>query len=86
MALDRAKIKDDISLTSSLYYLVVVDFFDSADPGTILWTEAFQLPRPATVQQLSDRVVTRGQELRAAFADRTAARNAVPVGTTVTIP
>ena len=85
MALDRAKVSDDISLSNNLYYIVPVQFFDSADPNTILWAETFVLPRPATVAQLQAQVVSRGRELRAAFADRDTARTAVPNGTTVTI-
>ncbi len=86
MALNRARVREDIGLTGGLSYLVLVDFFDSADPNTVLWTETFELPLTSTTTQLSNRVVERGQTIRAALAALAAARAAVPSGTTVTVP
>lgn len=85
MALNRARVAKDIGLTNSGYYLVIVEYFDSAVPATVLWSETFQLPRPATTQQLQDRVVQRGQEVRGMLSDLAAAQAAVPSGTVVTV-
>lgn len=85
MALNRAKVSRDIGLTSDLAYSVVVDYFDSNAPGTILWSETFTVPLGATTAQLQAVVVARGQEVRAALALLAAAQVAVPNGTTVTV-
>ena len=47
MALNRARVGNDIGLDTSLYYVVSVEFFDSAAPAVVLWNETFVLPRPA---------------------------------------
>lgn len=86
MALDRARVANDIALSSDLSYLVSVEYFDSAAPGTVLWRENFTVPIGATTAQLQAVVTTRGQAIRAAFAAQAAARVAVPNQTVVTVP
>lgn len=86
MALNRAHVVADIGLSSSLYYVVEVEFFDSVAPTTVLWRETFVVSRGTTTTQLQAMVVARGQEVRDAFAARDAARLAVPNGTTITVP
>lgn len=86
MALNRAKVAADISLTSDLDYFVQVDFFDSAAPASVLRTETFAVPIGATVSQLQATVVARGQVVRTALAAQAAANVAVPNGTVVAIP
>lgn len=86
MALNRARVTAPIGLSTDLNYVVDVEFFDSVDSATILWRESFTVPLGATTGQLQAVVVKRGQEVRAAFAARDAARLAVPQGTTITVP
>lgn len=86
MALNRAKVASDISLSASLYYVVSIQYFDNAAPTVILWAETFVVPRSTSTAELQAMVVKRGQEIRAAFADQEAARTAVPNGTTITVP
>lgn len=91
MALNRARVPagKDIGLAMSgngFTYAVVIEFFDSAAPSTVLWSETFQIPLGATTAQLQAVVVARGQEVRAALAAQLAAQTAVPAGTTITVP
>jgi hypothetical protein len=86
MALNRARVTNPIGLSTDLNYVVDVEFFDSVDPATILWRESFTVPLGATTGQLQAVVVKRGQEIRAALAAQLAAQQAVPNGTTVTVP
>lgn len=86
MALNRARVSSDIGLSGSLYYVVSIEYFDSAASSTVLWAETFQMPRSTSTAELQAAVVKRGQDLRAAFADRDAARVAVPNQTTVVVP
>jgi hypothetical protein len=86
MALNRARVTNPIGLSPDLNYVVDVEFFDSVDPATVLWRESFTVPLGATTGQLQAVVVKRGQEIRAALAAQLAAQQAVPNGTTVTVP
>jgi hypothetical protein len=86
MALNRARVTAPIGLSTDLNYVVDVEFFDSVDSAAILWRESFTVPLGATTGQLQAVVVKRGQEIRAAFAAQLAAQQAVPNGTTVTVP
>lgn len=86
MPLNRARVADPIGVTTDLQYIVAVEFFDSADSATVLWREDIIVPLGATTAQLQAKVVARGQDIRAGFAARDAARVAVPQGTTVTVP
>lgn len=86
MALNRARVSDDIGVTVDMQYVISVEFFDAAAPAVVLWAEQFKMPVGTTQAQLQARMVTRGQEIRASFAARDAARVAVPVGTTITVP
>lgn len=86
MPINRAKTANDITVGADGTYFVVVDFFDVADPATILWEDAMQMPAGSTTGQLQARVVARGQELRQFLANQAGARTQIPVGTTVTVP
>lgn len=91
MALNRARVPagKDIGLSTSgngFTYTVVIEYFDSAAPSTVLWSETFQIPLAATTTQLQAAVVARGQEVRTALAAQAAAVAAVPAGTVVTVP
>lgn len=86
MALNRARVAKDIGITNSMDYLVVVEYFDSAAPSTVLWTETFQVSRNATTAQLQAIVTDRGQVVRAGLAGLAAAQAAVPNQTVVTVP
>lgn len=86
MALDRARVSQPIGVTVDLDYIIDIEYFDAAAPGTVLWAEQIVLPLDATTQQLQARVVERGQAIRRAFQRRDGARTAVPQGTTVAIP
>lgn len=85
MALNRARVAAPIDVTTDLQYIVLIEFFDSADSATVLWKENVIVPLGATTAQLSAKVVDRGQKIRDAFAARDAARVVVPNGTTVTV-
>lgn len=90
MALNRAQVTNDISIEATsgngFNYVVQVSFFDSAAPTTILWTETFHLPIGSTTAQLQAAVVAKGNEVRTVLAQQAAARVAVPVNTTITVP
>jgi hypothetical protein len=86
MALNRARVVGDIDVTNELAYFLTVEFFDSAAPATVLWSEPMTVPIGATTAQLQAKVIERGQAVRAALATQAAARAAVPAGTTVTVP
>jgi hypothetical protein len=86
MALNRARVTNPIGLSTDLDYVVDVEFFDSVDPATILWRESFTVPLGASPVQLQAVVVKRGKDIRDAFAAQLAAQQAVPNGTTVTVP
>jgi hypothetical protein len=86
MALNRASVATDITIASDMSYQVQVNFFDSADPATILWAETMILPAGSTVAQLQAQVIARGQQVRTGLANQAAARAQVPAGTTVTVP
>lgn len=86
MALNRAKVTKDIALTNDMSFSVIVDYFDSAAPATILWSETFTVAANATTAQLQAQVVARGQAIRTGLAALAAAQTAVPVNTTVTVP
>lgn len=86
MALNTAKVTRDITLTNGLDFLVLVSYYDSAAPQTELWSEAFVLPLTSSVNDLTNRVIERGQTIRNALAALAAAKASVPVGATVTIP
>lgn len=89
MALNRARVAKDIGIQSTgngFSYLVAVEFFDSAVPGTVLWPETFLIPLGATTAQLNAAVVARGQEMRLVLAAQAAAQAAVPNQTVVTVP
>lgn len=86
MALNRARVAKDIALTNDLNYLVVIEYFDSADSATVLWTETFVVPLNATTAQLQAQVVARGQAVRSAQSSLAAAKIAVPNQTVVTVP
>jgi hypothetical protein len=91
VALNRARIPagKDIGLSAAgngFAYSVVIEYFDSVTPGTVLWNETFQVPLGATTAQLQAQVVARGQEVRLALAAQVAAQTAVPAGTTITVP
>lgn len=86
MALNRARVALDIQLTADLNYSVQIDYFDIADPLTVLATETFVVPQNATTAQLQAQVVARGQALRTAFAALVAARVAVPNQFVVSVP
>lgn len=85
MALNRAKVATDIGISGSLAFVVSVDYFDNADPATVLWQEVFILPLTTSTAELQARVVERGQTIRQALAALAAARAAVPANTTVTV-
>lgn len=86
MALNRARVARDIGITQDMGYEVVIEFFDSAAPGTVLWAETFTVSANATTQQLQSVVVARGQQVRQGLANLAAAQLAVPNGTVVTVP
>lgn len=86
MALNRARVAQDISLTDNLDYFVQIEFFDSAQPAVVLRAEALRVPIGATTAQLQALVVARGATIRTALAAAAAANVAVPVGTVVTVP
>lgn len=86
MAINRARVADDIGLSGSLYLVVPVEYYDVADPVSVLWAETFTVPRGTTTAQLQAQVIARGQEVRSAYAARDAARSAVPIQTTITVP
>lgn len=86
MALNRARVAKDIDITNDMSYQVVVEYFDSANPGAVLWSETFTIPSNATVAQLEAQVVTRGQQVRVGLANLAAAKLAVPNGTVTTVP
>lgn len=86
MALNRARVSKDIGMMNDLSFLVVVEYFDSAAPSTVLWSETFQVSRNATTPQLQAIVVARGQEVRSGLAGLASAQAAVPNGTVVTVP
>jgi hypothetical protein len=86
MALNRAKVATDITVGADMSYIVVIQFFDSVDPATILWEETMTLSAGSTVAQLQSQVVARGQVIRQGLANQAAARTQVPAGTTVTVP
>lgn len=86
MALNRARVAKDIGITQSMDYQVVIEYFDSVVPGTVLWSETFTVPASATTAQLQAQVVARGQQVRAGLAALAAAQVAVPNQTVVTVP
>lgn len=86
MALNRARVATDITLSSDLAYIVTIEYFDSVTPGTVLWREIFTVPLGATTTQLQTAVTTRGQSIRAGLAALAAAQTAVPNQTVITVP
>jgi hypothetical protein len=86
MALNRARVTAPIGLSTDLNYVVDVEFFDSVDPAAVLWRESFTVPLGASPVQLQAVVVKRGKDIRDALAAQLAAQQAVPNGTTVTVP
>lgn len=89
MALNRARVAKDIGIQASangFNYAVVIEYFDIATPGTVLWTETFVIPFSASTAQLQTVVTARGQEVRAALATLAAAQVSVPNQTVVTVP
>lgn len=86
MALNRARVAADITLSSDLAYIVTIEYFDSANAAAVLWREIFTVPIGATTGQLQTAVVDRGQAIRAALAAQSGAQAAVPSGTVVTVP
>lgn len=86
MALNRARVAKDIGITNDMSYQVVIEYFDSAVPGTVLWSETFTVPPSATTAQLQAQVVARGQVVRQGLAALAAAQVAVPNQTVVTVP
>lgn len=86
MALNRARVAKDIGITQEMGYQVVIEYFDSATPTVVLWSETFTVSANATTQQLQAVVVARGQQVRQGFANLAAAQLAVPNGTVVTVP
>lgn len=87
MALNRARVTLPISVDDGLsVYVVVVEFFDSADSTTVLWAEQFRVPFGSTTGQLQALVVARGQTVRSGLATLAAAQTAVPQGTTIVVP
>jgi hypothetical protein len=87
VALNRARVAQPLSVDDGLsVYVVVVEFFDSADPSTVMWAEQFRIPFGSTTAQLQALVIARGQTVRASLASLAAAQAAVPVNTTVTVP
>lgn len=85
MALNRARVVADITITGNMSYQVQVEFFDSAATSVVLWAETFIVPPNATTTQLQNIIVARGQEVRAGLAAQAAARVSVPNGTVVTV-
>lgn len=86
MALNRARVSQNIGLSGDLSLIVTVEYFDSAASSIVLWTEVFRVPIGATTTQLQAVVTDRGQVIRSALAALAAAQTAVPSGTTVTVP
>jgi hypothetical protein len=87
MALNRARVAGDINVNLvTLDYLVPVEFFDSADPATVLWAETMSISAAATTTQLRNAVIDRGLQLRTGLANQAGARTAVPSGFTITVP
>lgn len=86
MALNRARVAQNIGITNDMSFQVVVEYFDSTVPGTVLWSEAFTVPASATTAQLQAQVVARGQVVRQGLAALAAAQVAVPNQTVVTVP
>jgi hypothetical protein len=87
MALNRARVASDINVNLvTLDYLVPIEFFDNADPSTVLWAETIAISGGATTAQLQAAVIARGQQIRAGLTSQAGARTAVPSGTTVTVP
>ena len=86
MPINRARVAEDVNISSDLYYVVAIEYFDNAAPQTTIWRETFSVPRGTTTAQLQALVVDRGQEIRGALAARDAARTVVPNGTVVTVP
>ncbi len=85
MALNRARVAADINLSTNLWYVVDVEYFDSEAPQVVLWRETFTLPLTTTDTELGDRVVERGRTVREALAQLANARTVVPAGTTVPV-
>jgi len=52
----------DLSLIGRFF--VVVDYFDSATPNTILKTQNFEFPQDTTVAQAQEAIVTFGRTVR----------------------
>lgn len=89
MALNRARVAKDIGIQSGangFNYVVVIEYFDIAVPGTVIWPETFVIPFGASTAQLQTVVTARGQEVRAALATLAAAQVSVPNQTVVTVP
>jgi hypothetical protein len=86
MALNRARVARDISLNNDMSFMVLVEFFDSAAPSTVLWSETFVVPASATTTQLQAQVVARGQAIRQGLANLATAQATVPNGTVTTVP
>lgn len=85
MALNAARVSAPIEITEN-QFSVPVEFYDSADAATVIWAETVKMTLDSSVAQLAARVTERGQAVRALLAKRDAARVAVPVSTSITIP
>lgn len=86
MALNRARIAKDAGINNDLSYQVAVEYFDVAAPGTVLWSETFTVPANATLTQLQNRVIARGQDVRTGLTGLASLQASLPIGSTLTVP
>lgn len=65
---------------------ILVEYYDDADPNTVLHRKEWSVPPETTSAQLSTMVVNYGKSARAAFTQWQALSLAIPQGTDVAVP
>lgn len=92
-----AYLLNDITATPDGLLAVKVQYYDTADPANsgvsstvpptnVLWNQTWSLPLNTSTANLEAAVIAEGQKARTYKTAETAARTAVPKGTTLAIP